>query len=333
MRQILSLFIILLVIVVNAQQSDFASVDFSRADTNAKRNESASLANLPILAYNLTSNLKTEVEKFRAIYTWVSNNIKADPTQEKIITKKRKYFKNDSLGYIRWNNEFLKINFEKLRKRKKTICTGYAYLIKELCSFVNIECEIINGFGRTVNTNVHKLEFGNHSWNAVKLEGKWYLCDPTWSSGYYDANSIFKSVYNDGYFLADPLLFARNHYPFEKKWLLDSTLLNQPFTLMPLIYNETFKHQIMPLTPETMTVEVKKGAVVTFSFKSLNNQEVTNVALVQFDGALESGFKIFDIKTDGPITSFKKKFKYKGSYDVHLKANNDVIATYVVNVK
>lgn len=48
-----------------AQVSDFNTVDFTRADNIAKLNEGEDLDNLPVLAHKLTSNLKTDVEKFR----------------------------------------------------------------------------------------------------------------------------------------------------------------------------------------------------------------------------------------------------------------------------
>src|SRR5690606_12898203 len=127
-------------------------------------------------------------------------------------------------------------------KNKKTMCTGYAYLIKEMCFLANIESKIIDGYGRTTASNVDSLETINHSWNAVKLNNKWYLCDATWSSGYTLNNYLFIKDYNDGYFLTDPILFATNHYPIDKKWFLNITLEQSEFESPPLVYGELFKH-------------------------------------------------------------------------------------------
>ena len=71
------------------------------------------------------------------------------------------------------------------------MCTGYAYLIKEMCFIADLDCEIIDGYARAFDANVNGLESLNHSWNAVKLNNKWYLCDATWSSGYMVNNSLF----------------------------------------------------------------------------------------------------------------------------------------------
>ncbi|WP_340202545.1 transglutaminase domain-containing protein [Ascidiimonas sp. W6] len=333
MKQILLLLLIFIATNVNAQRSDFKTIDFSRADKVAKLNEGMSLDNLSLLAHKLTYSLPTKVEKFRAIYTWVCTNIKNDPKQERIISRKRRGFKNDSISFLKWNHEYKKIAFKKLLKHKKTMCTGYAYLIKELCFLANIECKIIDGYGRSVFTNIDKLELANHSWNAVKLNEKWYLCDPTWSSGYVDGRNIFRKEYNEGYFLTDPVMFAKSHHPLQEKWLLDSTLINTSFVETPLIYREAYKHQVIPMSPDKMNVVVKKNTEVKFSFKSLHDTIIDQVSIIRIIGNEEKKYKIYDLKTEGALTTFKNKFKYKGRFDVHLKTNNEIVATYVMKVE
>ncbi len=84
-----------------------------------------------------------------------------------------------------------------------------------------ITCEIIYGQGKPENPIGKTGDEANHSWNAVKLDGKWYLCDPTWSSGYTDIPAIlFIFDYDDSYFLMDPVSFAKTHTPLDEKWTL-----------------------------------------------------------------------------------------------------------------
>ncbi len=146
------------------------------------------------------------------------------------------------------------------------MCTGYAYLIKELCFLANIECKIINGYGRSTTTNVDTLQLVNHSWNAVKLNDKWYLCDATWSSGYF-INDVFIKDYNLGYFLTEPILFAKNHYPINKKWLLDSTLIASDYQASPMVYGKTFSHQIIPYYPVKSEYHHKRNDVIILRLK------------------------------------------------------------------
>lgn len=328
-------FIYLVLLVCNstmAQVSDFKSINFTIADNVATLNEGSSLENLPLLAYKLTYKLPTQVEKFRAIYTWVCNNIEGDYYQHEKINRKRKKFQNDSLGYITWNNSYKKTAFKTLRKHKKTMCTGYAYLIKELCFLANIACEIVDGYGRSINANVEQLEMTNHSWNAVKLNNKWYLCDATWSSGYIDENNNFVNDYNEGYFLTDPTLFAKNHYPTLQKWLLNATVTPTDFVSSPLVYGEIFKHKVILISPEQMQIKTKEHAEIYFSFKRLKNSTHDTISLVLFSGSNARPLKIYALKNENKIVNFKYRFEHKGYYDVHLKINNDIVATYSVEV-
>ncbi|MEW5676736.1 transglutaminase domain-containing protein [Flavobacterium enshiense] len=332
MKNIYFLFTLFFSSILTAQISDFNSTNFTIADNIAKLNERENLNNLPILSYKLTNKLNTDVEKFRAIFYWVCDNIKADDHQNTKIKNSRKKLQNDSLAYIEWNRQFGKKALKELLKYKKTTCSGYAYLLKELCFFANIECKIINGYGRTIDENVESLDLANHSWNAVKLDNKWYLCDATWASGYSDSKSNFIKEYNNGYFLSDPNLFAKNHIPFEKKWLLlnDATQING--NIPPIVYGETFKLNINPITPDKMVVNCKEGDVVTFSFKNLNNKNY-NPSLVELIREKEILYDIYNIQHNNGLTTFKYRFPKNGNFDVHLKAENYIIATYIIKVE
>jgi transglutaminase/protease-like cytokinesis protein 3 len=331
MKRYLFILTVLFSFISSAQLSDFDSIDFITADNVATINEGMSLNHLPILANKLTSKLDTDVEKFRAIYMWVCNNISVDANQANKVKSKRKKFKNDSVAHIKWNDNYSKTAFQKLLKQKKTMCTGYAYLIKELCTLANIECKIVDGYARTADSNSEQLELANHSWNAVKLNNKWYLCDAIWASGYTDSGRFIKD-YNNGYFLTDPKLFAMNHYPLNKTWLLNDTLINSEFKATPIVYGETFEHNILPVYPKNMKLTVTKKEDVSFSFKS-PKLEGSKIELVYYLGPKEQRLEITYLKTENGLTTFTTNFKITGFYDVHLKFENDIVASYVVNVK
>lgn len=329
--KILSIIFLVLTTYSYSQISDFNAINFKKADNIAKLNYGNSLENLPVLAYNLTSKLNTDVEKFRAIYFWVSNNITIDANLSDKVLSKRKRFKNDSLNFLKWNDIFQKTIFKKLLKHKRTMCTGYAYLIKELCFFANIQCKIINGYARTASTNTKKLELANHSWNAVKLNNKWYLSDATWSSGYVDNGKFIKN-YNNGYFLTDPVLFSKNHYPLKKKWLLDTKLISSSFKVIPIVYSETFKHKVIPVFPEKMYINVYKNDAIKFSLKTLKPINDKKISLIQFIGDKESYFNINNLRIIDNKISFTTTLKHKGFYDIHLKIDNDIVASYTFKV-
>lgn len=315
-------------LTTTAQVSDVKHINFNKAENIVKLNKGKDLDNLPLLTFELTHKLKTDVEKFRAIYKWVCDNVKGDAQQHNTVSRKRQQLKNDSIAFLAWHNSFKKTAFKKLRKHKKTMCTGYAYLIKQMCFLANIECKIIDGYARSFETNIEALEKLNHSWNAVKLNNKWYLCDATWSSGYMVNGTLFVKDYNDGYFLTEPTLFAKNHFPQEKKWFLNDSLSNTKFTAEPIVYGETFKHNILPVFPKKLESVVEKQEEIVFVFKSFKPISTKDIALVQVSNNVYKPYNIYDLKTKNGYVSFKYKFKTRGQRDVHLKIKNDIVASY-----
>jgi len=219
-------FIICLPFVTFAQQSDFANIDFSMADQSARRHKGETLYNPPVLAHNLTYNLTTDVERFRAIYYWVTHNIKGDYSRMEENIHYRNKHVNNSAALEQWHLSYKKKIFKNLIENKKTVCTGYAYLVQQLAKQVNIEVQIINGY-TSLNKASSKKNILSHSWIAVKLNNKWYLCDPTWAAGYTDlSNYVFIYDYDDSLFLQDPIDFAKDHTPADTKWTLLENNLN-----------------------------------------------------------------------------------------------------------
>lgn len=331
--------VFLLVIVLSfettAQKSDFAHINFQRADRIASSYSKASLQNMPLLVHQLTKGLNTQVEQFRAIHTWVCLNIESDHHFSETTLKKRRQLQNNTVAFSRWNAQVQSKVFKRLVRDKKTICSGYAYVIKALANLADIECEIVDGYARSVRTNTEKIDFPNHSWNVVKLRGKWYFVDATQASGFYnlDENKYVKN-YNDGYFLAEPELFVKNHYPLAEKWLLlDDGITLKTFVKAPIIYGNTYKHKVVPVMPNTLVTRINTGETVVFQFNILDKTHLKDVSLV-----LSSGFKFKKIKPteanfkDG-ILEIKHQFNKKGQYDVHAKIGEDIITSYTVKVE
>lgn len=205
---------------LHAQRADFKEIDFAKAENIAIRHQGEELTHLPALAHDLTSQLHSDAERFRAIYYWVTHNISGNHDLLSQNEHRRKKLKNDPDALYDWNQQFTKEVFNTLRQDKETVCTGYAYLIKVLSNLAGIECEIIDGYG-TTDGQKSNPDAPNHSWNAVKLNGKWYLCDATWAAGYTDMSSfLFEFDYDNAYFLQKPSEFAKSHEPLDQKWTL-----------------------------------------------------------------------------------------------------------------
>ncbi|WP_204343996.1 transglutaminase domain-containing protein [Psychroserpens algicola] len=320
----------------NAQISDFDHIDFRKADSIALACKSEGLDNLPQLSYKLTSNLHTDVERFRAIYMWVCTNLTNDYGLYAKNMKNRDKYRNDSLSLQAWNDEVTKDIFRKLVKHKKTICTGYAYILKELSKLADIQCEIIHGYGRTSTINVAKLHAPNHSWNAVMLNNKWYLCDPTWASGLENpVSDSLKYEYIKGFFLVNPKFFAVNHYPIDQNWTLlgDQAPSFESFMEAPIIYGKAYRNLTMHSTPKKFHNFINRYQTVRFQYQLQKSVTQQHIRLEIDDGFNSKKIRPEIISTHDQSLTFDYTFNYDGFYDVHLFIGDDLVSTYTFKVK
>ncbi|WP_339883236.1 transglutaminase domain-containing protein [Polaribacter vadi] len=317
-----------------AQKADFNNINFSKADGIAKSYRSKNLLNLNEITFNITKDLETDVEKLRSIYVWICNNIANDFGLYTKNKRKRKRFQKDFIRLHEWNSEFKTLLFKRLLKRKKTICTGYAYLLKEMCTIVGIEAKIVNGFGRTSTVDFTTLTEANHSWNVVKINGKWYLCDPTWATGIsFPEEGRFYFQFNEGYFLTAPQLFFKNHFPIEKEFSLlkDKTPTLQEFIEMPLLYGEAYNFLEAHLYPTKMHQEIKQNDVFTFEYQLKKEIKVDELKLVISSGSNERTVQP-EINLQDKKLAITHQFKNRGFYDVHLYHQQKIIATYTFEI-
>lgn len=199
-----------------AQVTDFATTDFRKADSLALLYRGHSLQDLRVLSEKLTGPLTTEQEKFRAVYKWICNNIDYDYGLY-LMNKRRREKLTDSDELRKWNTKIAKVVFETLLSRHKTVCTGYAYLVKELSYHAGLSCAIINGYGRNAQADDRLPRLPNHSWNSIQLNGRWYFCDATWSSGAMNVKTgEYVRKYNDVYFLQEAAEFSKRHLPADE---------------------------------------------------------------------------------------------------------------------
>ena len=178
------------------------------------------------------------------------------------------------------------------------------------------------------------MGLANHSWNAVKLNNSWYLLDATLASGYFDVNAYkFVKNYNDGYFLANPELFIKSHFPLDARWmLLEEAVSADVFTNGPIIYGNTLKHSIVPIYPSTLRFEVFKDETIQFKLKTLKDVNLDELTLAVSNGLNTDEIGKARLMYENDLLTFDYKFKISGHYDIHLKLNEDIVASYTVEV-
>lgn len=307
------------------------NIDYSKADSIAELYPAHPLTDLRALSLNLTRPFDNDAEKFRAIFKWVCTNIHNDYELYQINQSKDAELSGTEL--VAWNKAFHARVIRKLIREHATVCTGYAYVLTELALYAGLMCETIHGYGRNTVSNIGGKGVANHSWNAVQLDGRWYLCDATWASGAIDPQRrTFIQQYNDAYFLTEPSLFIRNHYPLETRWMLtdDSPSLDA-FLNGPLIYAGAIRQGVIAVDPNRLEVRIRKGDTYQFAIDT-GSRLSANPSLIVDEHA------VYHSVTQQKIDSTYRynlgyTFRRKGTYAAHLVVQGEYLCSYRVIVE
>lgn len=187
----------------------FSQTDWKNVDKNAGSVPS-SLKSAKEIAIYLTKNLTKDTEKARAIYYWISHNIKYDVA----LAKSGKRYNS--------SEELVK---EVLQKRQG-VCQHYSELFLEMARVAGVKAYLVKGYTRQRDGKIAPL---SHAWNAVRIGQEFFLIDATWASG-YQTNKKFVREFRDEYFLIKPADFIKTHMPFDPIWqFLDNPLTHEDF--------------------------------------------------------------------------------------------------------
>jgi hypothetical protein len=163
-------------------------------------------------------------------------------------------------------------------QKRITQCSGYSRLFKELLKIFNIKSILVHGCGRTYSLNP-KPKIENHEWNAIKLNGEYYLCEVTWGSGKVENNKFIPS-YNTFYFCCPPEQFIHTHLPSKDldKWqLLPKKITQSDFD--NILYKDKFFYfyGFNKTTPNEGVVKLNNSN--TYEVKIENKNFVKNLRL------------------------------------------------------
>lgn len=179
------------------QPTDYHGINFSQVDKNSRF-----IANLPPVTTATTlatmyvcRPYRSDVQRLRAIFTWVS---------EKIC----------------WEEDFEgEIDTRRVISSKRACSEEYAVLVYEMCGAVGLTCEIVRGYlkspGEIPETSI--MPRSNHWWNAVLIDNEWRIMDCSLAShsnpnrGQY--SSIPGASADAWWFLTRPTEICWTHIP------------------------------------------------------------------------------------------------------------------------
>ncbi|MFH1297444.1 MAG: transglutaminase domain-containing protein [Bacteroidota bacterium] len=151
-------------------------------------------------AIYLNERFLGETERVKALFSWIVNSVVYDLNQ--IETASRYESIDDFVLYT--------------LKTKKAVCQGYAEVFTAICNRMGMKALTVHGYNRVDGRLNSDL---GHAWNVVKIDGKWYLFDPTWGSGYL-YNGRYRKSFSTIYFMISPDSLIVSHMPFDPIWQL-----------------------------------------------------------------------------------------------------------------
>lgn len=189
------------------------------------------------LADKISKDFKTELNKTRAAYYWIANNITYDYKLERKGSKPHKIKSSSKSDYEAKLYKLKRKYAEKVLRRKTAICEGYAQLLTEVLKDLDIISVVVSGYAKRFPNEIgKKRSSANHAWNAVRIDKKWCLIDATWSTGNSLYNAKFFNFY-DSYFLIDPSKLILSHFPEDNQWqLLKDPISKINYFNLPIYY-------------------------------------------------------------------------------------------------
>lgn len=246
---------------------DFQSVNFQLVDKSARFvNSLPPMTNATGLAQGYVCRpYRSEVQKLRAIFTWVSEK-------------------------VGWEEDFEGgIDTRRVIQMRRGCSEEVAVLVAEMCSAAGLHAEVVGGFLKPS----HEVPSGdshvrsNHWWNAVVVDGSWRMMDCSLASPTNPKRSQYSSaghqVADPGFFLARPMEICYTHVPthYNQQHIVPpipaDILLALPCASPPY-----FKHSIQMLDYDTSLLRIENLDLVHIQFTCPSDIEC--VAVVEARG-------------------------------------------------
>ena len=276
------------------------------------------------LAHRIATDFNRDEEKVRAIYQWLSTNIR--------YGKENAVFDIGDVRIVYSSEEDLlrQIDYKRRKKIKKILntnraeCLGYTEVFKAVCDHLGIQSEIVFGYGKTNFIQINSdAKFKNHSWNAVKIGNKWQLLDITWSTL---AQIKDLKQYNDYYFFVNPEELILTHFPANKEWqLLEKPVSKADFFKAPIFYANYFIDKFKISNFQDGTIEINDNRAYLYFDKIPKSKRI----LYTLDGEAYRPLVYKKTKKGNYIGSFK--YKKTSTKNVTIYSDSLPVLSFAIN--
>lgn len=238
------LFLLLLVFptLVNAAKSQTTSSPFRVIDAYMRNCPAASEHSVADIASYINRSARTDLEKARAVYVWMTDNISYNDAG----------FNSGDLG----DN-----SAENVLKTRVAVCAGFADLFTEIAVKTGIEAVTVTGYAKGYGySEGDAFEDTDHAWNAVKIDGAWKIYDATWGQGSAteDSRGRLKSSkkFDEQWFHVDPKISVFTHLAeFAYQNFLPQNISLAEFERLPNFQPKVLQYGLF--SPDELLAQVK----------------------------------------------------------------------------
>jgi hypothetical protein len=160
-------------------------------------------------ARSITADCADDAARARALYDWITANIRYDVQEWAHITGGGDAYTNDH-------------DPASVLERGSTVCAGYAWLFNAMAESVGLKATFligdVRGYRGTADEKL--ISAFKHAWNAVQIDGEWRLIDATWGARQNGEAADGYLARRDYYFDTPPRQMIFDHLPEETSWQL-----------------------------------------------------------------------------------------------------------------
>ncbi|KOS19366.1 cytokinesis protein 3 [Escovopsis weberi] len=217
---------------------------------------------------------KSEVQRLRAIFTWVA---------EKIC----------------WEEDFEgDIDTERAIHAKRACAEEYAVLVMEMCAEVGLHCEVVRGYLKSPGDmpELNMMPRSNHWWNAVIVDNEWRFMDTCLASASNPRRGQYSSVTGSSadfwWFLTRPSEMCWTHVPeHHDQQHIVPPVAHETLLHLPCTCPAYFRNQIEMVDYNTSLVRLEDLEMAHIKFNVPADVEV----------AAEVEAKVFTRDADGDM--------------------------------
>ena len=236
-----------------AEPTNFQTVNLSLVDKNSRFiNSLPPMTNPMSLATGYVCRpYKSDVQRLRAIFTWVSEKIS-------------------------WEEEFEgNVDPRRVIQTKRGCAEEVAVLVMEMCAAVGIHCEVVRGYLKSPGEvpEIGLMPRPNHWWNAVLADGEWRIMDCSLASPTNPRRSLYSStgpqIAESWWFLARPMEICWTHIPeYHQQQHICPPVAHDILLALPCACPPFFKNMLELVDYDTSLLRIEDLELVHIKFIS-----------------------------------------------------------------